>query len=275
MLNPAAFDAFAPDYDAEFSRTHLGQMLRQRVWAVYKRHFAAGDHLLELACGTGEDALWLAHQGLTITATDGSPDMVSLTQYKAQQAGLSSHITAYPLTLQSFAHTRPSPFPTRQFDGLYSNFGGLNTIADWRPLAKAIAQLIRPGGVIILVPMGTICPWELLWYLFYGDAKLAMRRLFQPATAVIGPSRIPIWYPSARRLRRDFAPWFEHVHTESLGLWLPPSYLGHFVEKRPSFFQHLNQLEKATACFTGGWGDHYILVLKRNDNTTSLTSDHL
>ena len=223
--------------------------------------------LLELTCGTGEDALWLAQQGCTITATDGSPDMIALTQSKAQQAGLSHQITTYPLSLQSLASSSLKPggsISNLQYDGLYTNFGGLNTINNWQTLAESIAQLVRPGGTVVLVPMGPVCLWEMAWYLLHGNPKLAMRRFNQPATAVIGPSHIPIWYPSARRLRRDFSPWFKHVHTESLGLWLPPSYLGHFVEKRPSLFHRLNQLEKNSTRFTGGWGDHYILVLKRH-----------
>ena len=112
--------------------------------------------------------------------------------------------------------------------------------------------------------MGPVCLWEVAWYLLHGQPKLAMRRFNQPATAVIGQSTIPIWYPSARRLRRHFAPWFTPLHTESLGLWLPPSYLGHLVEKHPSLFHRLHQLEKATAPLTRGWGDHYIIILQRN-----------
>jgi hypothetical protein len=48
-----------------------------------------------------------------------------------------------------------------------------------------------------------------------------------------------------------------------LELWLPPSYLDHFVNQWPGFFARLNQFEKATARLTGGWGDHYIIIFKR------------
>ena len=265
MLNPAAFDALATDYDAEFSHTLLGQMLRQRVWDIYRRYFQPGQHLLELACGTGEDALWLAQQGFTITATDGASEMLNITQHKAQQAGLANQISTQPLTLQTIEADLSTPIADLRFDGLYSNFGGLNTLSDWQTLAKGVAKLVRPDGIVILVVMGPICLWEIIWHLGHGDSKLAMRRFNEPATAVIGQSSIPIWYPSARRLRKDFAPWFEHITTESLGLWLPPTYLGYLVAKRPSLFQRLNHLEKATAPLTRGWGDHYILILKRND----------
>jgi hypothetical protein len=150
-----------------------------------------------------------------------------------------------------------------KFDGAFSNFGGLNTIGKWRPLAQALANLVRPGGRLVLVPMGPFCPWEIGWYLLHGQPRPAFRRFGGSAPAKIGETTIPIWYPSARRLRRDFGPWFRHVHTESLELWLPPSYLDHLVNRWPKLFAKLNNFERATAGLTGGWGDHYLIIFER------------
>jgi SAM-dependent methyltransferase len=268
-MNPTAFDAFAPDYDATFTHTRLGQLLRPRVWHILGQHFTAGQHILELACGTGEDAIWLAQRGVMVTATDGAVEMVRTTAVKAQQAGVSERVTAVQLTLQEIADTDyQSPItdhrlPITSYNGAFSNFGGLNTIGDWRPLAENLAQRVRPGGKAVLVVMGPLCPWEVGWHLLHGEWGTAVRRFKDHSTATIGNHTIPIWYPAARRLRRDFAPWFRHLHTQSLGLWLPPSYLGHLVERRPRLFARLNRLETKTAYLTGGWGDHYILLLER------------
>ena len=256
---PSAFDAFAADYDAAFTHSVLGQMLRQRVWPVLADYFQAGQTVLELACGTGEDAVWLARRGVAVAATDGSAEMVRATAVKAEQAHVAHLITPLQLSLQNVGQFARL---SHLYDGAFSVFGGLNTVADWRPLAAALAQIIRPGGYLILAPMGPICPWEMGWYLLRGDWKTAARRFHPPATARIGDSLIPIWYPSARRLKREFAPWFDSVRLESLGLWLPPSYLGHWVERWPRLFAALNRLESKTARLSGGWGDHYLLVLK-------------
>lgn len=264
--NVAAFDAFAQDYDETFTRSRLGKLLRPRVWHRLAEHFAPGQHILELACGTGEDAIWLAQQGIRVTATDASPQMVNIARTKAETSGLSAQIKVNQLSLQEISQrdlVRPSSFVAGPFDGVFSNFGGLNTIGDWRPLAQALSKIVRPGGKLILVPMGPFCPWETVWYLVHGQPKTAFRRLRKPAPAKIGDAVIPIWYPSARRLQADFADWFNHGHTESLGLWLPPSYLDHFVERWPGVFAKLNQFEKTTTHLTKGWGDHYIIVFKR------------
>lgn len=279
--NPAAFDPVAADYDSAFTHSPLGKMLRQRVWNVLADCFSAGNTVLELACGTGEDAVWLARRGVSVMATDGSAEMVGATAVKAQHANVSHLVTPLQISLQEIAaydgtrHTEHGLRGSTPYDGAFSNFGGLNVLDDWRPLAANLAQLVRPGGHLVFVPMGPMCPWEVGWHGLRGQWKTAVRRFRQPATARIGDSLIPIWYPSTRRLRRDFAPWFDCVRLESLGLWLPPSYLGHWVARWPRLFAGLNWLEAKTARLGGGLGDHFIMVLrrlperKRHANTTS------
>lgn len=291
IVNPTAFDAFAEAYDDDFTRSRLGQLLRPRVWHILARHFSPGQHVLELACGTGEDALWLAQQGIHVLATDGSAEMVRQAKAKAEEQGrgrvevkqvslqeviegnsIKSGVEALAessLIVSAEASTPVaeigglrSPVPGR-FDGVFSNFGGLNTIGEWRPLAEALAGLVKPGGKVILVPMGPLCPWEILWYLGHGQPQTALRRFRASAPAKIGDAVIPIWYPEAGRLRADFAPWFRHLSTESLGLWLPPSYLDYWVDRWPRLFGWLNQFEQKTARLSGGWGDHYVVVFER------------
>jgi ubiquinone/menaquinone biosynthesis C-methylase UbiE len=260
-INPAAFDAFAPTYDSDFTQTRLGQMLRGRVWRILECYFVSGQHILELACGTGEDALWLAGRHIRVTATDGSAEMVQVTRTKSEQAGLDHLITVYQQTIQEFFS---SPGNTAAvYDGVFSNFGGLNTIGEWRPLAQSLSQMVRPGGKAVLVPMGPVCPWESGWYMLHGRFPEAFRRFQKKSQAKIGAAVIPIWYPSAGRLREAFRPWFRCVEIRSLGFWLPPSYLDHLVNRWPNLFGRLNRFEEATARLTGGWGDHYIICFER------------
>lgn len=281
MINSTAFDAFAEAYDDDFTHSLLGQLLRPRVWDILAQHFTAGQRVLELTCGTGEDAVWLARHGIHVTATDGSTGMVKKAKAKAEAAGMarggeearprryedSKERGSVEFEQVSLQQVVGGYFGGHLFDGVFSNFGGLNTIGEWRGLAAALAEIVIPGGAVILVPLGPICPWEIFWYLAHGQPRTALRRFAQEgAPAKIGDSVIPIWYPSARRLQTDFAPWFRHRRTESLELWLPPSYLDHWVNKWPALFRWLNRVEKATARLSGGWGDHYLIVFERNNN---------
>jgi SAM-dependent methyltransferase len=269
ITNPAAFDAFADNYDDAFTQSLLSRLLRPRVWEKLAAHFKAGQHVLELACGTGEDAVWLAKRGMRVTVTDGSAKMIEAARAKAEAAGLAGQITAAQLSWQEIINGnlggQRSTVGGHQFDGIYSNFGGLNTIGAWAALAERLAAAVRLGGKLILVPMGPVCPWEIVWHLLHGQPRVAFRRFGRTTVAKIGDTTIPIWYPSAGQLRRAFGPWFRHLKTESLGLWLPPSYLDHFVNRWPDFFARLGQFEKRTAHLTQSWGDHYIIIFERND----------
>jgi SAM-dependent methyltransferase len=261
---PGAFDALAADYDATFTHTALGRLLRHRVWRTLAGTYSAGQQVLELACGTGEDALWLASRGVAVTATDGSAAMIAEVEKKSRQTPVGAWITAVHCSLQDITSGDWPERPERPlYAGAFSNFGGLNTLQDRAPLAEALATLIRPAGRLVLVLMGPFCPWEMGWYLLHGQPRLAFRRWKGEASFDIGRSSIPIWYPSPGQLRREFGYWFNHLRTDSLGLWLPPTYLGGLVDRQPGLFTWLDILEQASSRIVPGWGDHYVMTLER------------
>lgn len=259
--HPQAFDALAQTYDNDFSETTLGRLLRRRVWRVLQDQFPPGSRVLELACGTGMDALWLARRGVQVTATDGAEAMVQVARARIAGGGMQHRVTVSHRSLQDIVEAQwPVPAP---YDGALSNFGGLNTLPEWASLARSLASAIGQGGRLVLVPMGPFCPWEIAWYLAHGKAAHALRRFHQPAEARIGETTIPVWYPSLRHLKCALRPWFRHKATRSLGLLLPPTYLGHLVERRTMVFRLLDRLEAMTARLTGSWGDHYIACFER------------
>jgi hypothetical protein len=77
-LKPTPFDATARGYDFEFTETQVGRMQRAVTHRYLQELIASAkpQTALELNCGTGEDALWLANQGLLVTATDLSAEKV-------------------------------------------------------------------------------------------------------------------------------------------------------------------------------------------------------
>jgi len=54
---------------------------------------------LDLACGTGRNALWLAEHGWTVTAVDGAPSAVEALLSRASQRGI--HLDARVANLQA------------------------------------------------------------------------------------------------------------------------------------------------------------------------------
>ena len=58
-----AFDRAAPGYDEDFGRNPVGLLFRHAFQERLRRLFAPGARVLDLGCGTGEDALFLADAG--------------------------------------------------------------------------------------------------------------------------------------------------------------------------------------------------------------------
>jgi SAM-dependent methyltransferase len=101
VIRNSPFDAAAPTYDTTFTGTRLGRWLRGLVRERLGELFAAGDHVLELGCGTGEDAVWLARRGVLVTATDASPGMLAVARAKAEAAGVAERIRFAQLDLRA------------------------------------------------------------------------------------------------------------------------------------------------------------------------------
>ncbi len=140
-----AFDAAAPFYDATFTRTRLGRWLRAAVWERLDGLFSTGDRVLELGCGTGEDAIWLARRGMRVYATDAAPAMLATARVKAEAAGVANVIELATLDLAQPERSAVYNAAPGSFDGVLSNFGGLNCVADRRPVAELLGRL-TPGG---------------------------------------------------------------------------------------------------------------------------------
>lgn len=265
MSQPQAFDALAPTYDADFTQTIIGRYLRDRVHQRLMLHFQPGDYVLELGCGTGEDALRLAERGVRVLATDASEGM--LQRARAKTAG-SPFVQVERLDLSGAADA-PCDAADQRFDGAFSNFGALNCLENWLPLARWLASRVRPGGVAAFGVMSPWCLWEPLWHGLHGDLKTAARRwrqstTFQPAGSA---GSITIRYPSIRRLTRDFQPYFIRRAVYPLGLLLPPSDVYGVIEKRPALLRTLLHLEARFGQWSAlaAFADHYWIEFERVD----------
>ncbi len=263
MSSPSAFDLLAVNYDDTFTRTPIGRYLRDRVHRRLDRHFSPGNHVLELGCGTGEDALYLAGRGVAVTATDVSPAMLNITREKTRGNPL-IRVEQIDLNELPSPHTETGQ---ERFDGVYSNFGPLNCVVDRRNVAAWLATRVMPGGKALFGVMSPLCLWELAWHGLHLDFRTATRRLrrgtvFQPE----GVSRpLEIFYPTIRSMTRDFAPWFRRIHVEGIGVFLPPSDVLAAVEKRPRLLGVLTAVETrfSRSPWLALFADHYWIEFER------------
>ncbi|HYZ83839.1 MAG TPA: methyltransferase domain-containing protein, partial [Bryobacteraceae bacterium] len=87
-MSSAAFDRLAASYDDMWTHSAIGVAQRDAVWRHLGRVFTPGQSVLELGCGTGEDAVRLQRSGVTVVAIDSSPGMVSVARRRGIDAAV-------------------------------------------------------------------------------------------------------------------------------------------------------------------------------------------
>ena len=251
-MQASAFDELASDYDRSFTRSACGRALRSMVWERLPEVFGRSQHIIELGCGTGEDAVRLASAGHRVYATDASPEMIRVARLKAAAAGCAERIEFNVLPIESL-HALPREL---RFDGVFSNFGAVNCVADLPRMARELAARLAPGAPLLFVVMGRYVPWEWAWYLAQGDRRRAFRRLDR---AGVRWRDLTIHYPTPSELAQALAPMFLTQRRMALGFALPPSYASSWLDSRPRWLGALTAVERATRRVTANLADHYML----------------
>jgi len=256
------FDRMAADYDRSFTASAIGERLRAAVWRRLEAAFQPGERVLELNCGTGEDAVHLARRGVHVLATDSSPRMLEMTRAKVARAGLAGMIEVAPLAIEELPAAALG-----SFDGVLSNFGGLNCTGDLPGLAQGLAARLRPGAKALLCVMGPVVPWEWGWYLARGRPREALRRLRRGGAEWRG---LTIRYPAIGALRRAFAPHFTQRRVAAVGALLPPTYAEAWAARRPRLLAALDRCERRVETVPPlPWlADHYLIELERGQDCT-------
>lgn len=101
---------------------------------------------LELGCGEGADAIWLAHQGWQVTATDVSPIALGRAAEHAKAEGVADRIDWQQ-------HDLAVTFPTGSYDLISAHFLHSPDLPRAEILRTA-ATAVAPGGVLLIVGHG-------------------------------------------------------------------------------------------------------------------------
>lgn len=246
----AAFDREAAVYDAGFGHNPVGLVFRHVFQERMRRLFPPGARVIDMGCGTGEDALALAASGVAVHAIDAAPAMVERARAKAAEAG--------PPEARLSFETRAAEDVAGLgggFDGAYSDFGALNC-ADLVAVGAGLARALRPGAPVLLSLMG---PWPLpalLERALTGRGEARGRR-----DPVVAGVPVPAEYPPPGEVRRLLGPAFAWRGGFALGVLLPGPEHAAWAWRNPQAFGVLAILEG----FVRRWpilralGDHVVL----------------
>ena len=255
----AAYDELAEHYDADFTESVIGRLQRDALWRRFGTLFARGQQLLDLGCGTGEDALYFAERGVSVHGVDVSSAMIEIAERRTEQE---ERISVETLALERLAKVAGGPY-----DGAFSSFGPINCVSDLPALARDLGALIRPNGIAALCVMNRLCLWETLLYPL--TATLHRREAAQEAwcdkPAEDGDFRI--FYRTLGEVRRAFAPWFEFVAAPGIGLFLPPAYLEPSAAKHDRITAALSRADQAVAHWPGlrALAENRLVILRRRE----------
>src|SRR6185437_3263199 len=144
----------AGDYD-RFSR-YMEQGAR-----IFYEHLdiPAGCQLLDVACGSGQVALWAARDGVNATGVDIAPNLVQRAQARAKAEGLNARFME--------GDAEALPFEDGSFDVVTSLVGAMFAP---RPelVARELLRVCSPGGTIA---MGNWTPQGFVGQMFKTFAK--------------------------------------------------------------------------------------------------------
>lgn len=257
----SAFDDRADTYD-RFTDGVIGRTLRAAVQRRLLARFRPGDRVLEINCGTGEDAVWLASRGIHVVATDVSAGMLSVARRKVHDHGVADRVDLRQVAIEA-VDTRLG-----SFDGLLSNFGGLNCVASLGAVAPRLAACVRPGGFALWCVMGPLVPWEWAWFMAQARPAAAFRRLRRGGVDWRG---IRVRYPSVRETTRAASPWFVRRRVAALGCFVPPPYADAWALRHRDSLERLNRLERLVEALRPcpDLSDHYLIELERTAATVA------
>jgi ubiquinone/menaquinone biosynthesis C-methylase UbiE len=260
------FDPIAANYDKEFSESLIGKLLRSSVHQYLEKQFSSQKPAaaLELGCGTGEDAIWMAKKGCMVTATDVSGEMTNIARMKAARLEL-PHMPGFEVLDMKKVHTF---FYQKKFDLVFSNFGAVNCLSpgDLRDLMVNLRELLNPRGRVILVIMPSFCLWESFYFLLKGKWRQVFRRSTkQGIMANLGASQVMTWYYSPKAIKKYSRDHYNVKKIMPVGIAIPPSYLEHFFGNKQGLLGILSKFEGFLSKFSclSGISDHYLIELER------------
>ena len=259
-----AFDGVAAGYHRSNEENGLLREMRVRVRQTLEASAPAGSHILDLGCGPGSDAAYLAGKGYRVTAIDWSARMVEEARRRVAEAGVGQRVDVRNIGIHEIDRLAPTDV---LFDAAIANFGPLNCVVDLPAAARLITDRLRPGGVLVASVIGRVCPWEIALYAARGDVSRAAIRFRRGLVPVPLDGRT-VWtrYFAPREFVKIFAAvGMTRTSLRALGLFAPPPYLQAFADRRPRLMATLQRVDDRV----GGWpglrsaGDHFLIVLRK------------
>ncbi|MEV7229798.1 class I SAM-dependent methyltransferase [Polymorphospora sp. NPDC051019] len=109
--------------------------------------------VLDLGCGAGGDAIWLAQRGWHVTAVDISTTAVERVRDRARELGVADRVATEQ-------HDLARSFPAGRFDLVSAQYFHTPFALHRSRVLRTAADALRPGGLLLVVDHGSTAPWS-------------------------------------------------------------------------------------------------------------------
>lgn len=255
------FDIASITYDITFTNTSIGKAQRKQVYNQLKEILATEKQLsiLELNCGTGEDANYFHTNNHKVTATDISLGMITEAKKKYEDINF-KQLDINKLHQNEFFE---------KFDFIFSNFGGFNCLSKHQIITffDSVNKKIAKNGIISLVIMPKKTFWEKIYFSLKGDFSKGKRRNTTTSVAAnVDGVDVNTWYFNPDEISK-IATNFIVKKIKPIGLFVPPSYLQSSFLGKKTMVHFLSFLDSLFAfSFLAKYADHYYIELQKKSN---------
>ncbi len=111
-----------------------------------------GTRALDLGCGEGGDAIWLAEHGWTVVGADVSHTALARAREAAEARGVADRI-------DFVQHDLTTGFPDGSFDLVSAHFLHSTVEMDRSAILRRAAEAVAPGGALLIVDHAAAPPW--------------------------------------------------------------------------------------------------------------------
>jgi ubiquinone/menaquinone biosynthesis C-methylase UbiE len=258
------FDMLAKDYDEKYSFAQINILQRNHVLSYVKKNVLKRNklHILEINCGTGEDAIYFEKLGNDVLATDASSAMINVAMNKMATLKC-ANITFKQLAFSEINYANLHA----KYDLVFSNFGGLNVLnpIDLKNLFSEVAILLKPEGHFIGVIMPKYCFLEILYFF----AKLKWRKMLRrskkgPVSVNLGGTAVNTWFYSPAEIKK-ISNDFRLIRVKPIAIALPPAYLENYFKRKLRVLKLMNIIESIINRFQclANCADHFLFDMQK------------
>lgn len=246
------------EYDKKYLENSIFSNYRNISVTELQRTFRKGDFILEIGCGTGEEAVMLGEAGIKVLAIEPSEELLMYATRKIRSKKLTDMVETRHLGAEDLA-TLIEEFGKGAFDGAYASFGVVNCIPDLENFLLDLSELLGPGAPFVCSVMNKKNLWEISTYLLMLRPKTAFRRFDAQNVSITGikTKQFDVLCYDKNELMAIFKERFSINSINGYPL-LPPPYLDPLFKKFPNYLKKAVEKQKGAMDI---FGDHFFITM--------------